>query len=136
MAQPFFHDGQHIRVATGLSDQQPVGRQAGLRKARREQVAAGDDPQHGSALPRPPPGDAGQEQGGGGVIAIAIAGPRNLMEAGIGQAATGELHIQCIDAERQRRCGSFAPRNDGAHLAAQTFDMQRPVHADSTLMFY
>jgi hypothetical protein len=84
VAEAFFHDCQHFLVVAAFGVEDAGGAQARAGEPGREQVAAGQGPEH-RPLPAPEPGgDAGEEQGGGGIVGE--RGPRagDFMKAGHG----------------------------------------------------
>ena len=116
MTQPLLHHRQHVLVAPAFGIEQPVGSEAGAGQAGREQVAAGERPQHDA---RAAGGDRREEEGGGGLVARAGTLARRFAERGDGQAAAGEAGVERLDAEGK---AGMAPRPGGferPHLLAQ-----------------
>jgi len=138
VAQPLLHHRQHILVAAAFGVEDALRLQPGAGKAGREQVAAGERPQH---RPRPPRRQRSEEQGRRRFVGQAVAQRRRLVQRGDGEAAVGEAAVDIVDPEGQD--GAFAAarrRFERPHRRAQRrqpFGMSGVgVHRDSTLAFH
>lgn len=121
MAQPFFAAGENRPVIAAFEVDDAIGCQPGLREGGGEQIRLGETPQHLAARAR---GDAGGEQGGGGVMARA----RDLVQSTARQPAMGQARIQSGDAEGQHRSRAPVPPLDLADLGAQSLKGGRGPH--------
>jgi len=143
MARALLHHRKHLLVVAAFGIKKAIGRQPHLSEAGREQVAAGQRPEHLAAFP-PRHGEAGgergEEQGRGGLVIGGTAGRRGLVQPP-GQAAPRQPFVHPGDAEWQARppvsggTGAFDP----AHLLAQGGEARihggRSLHATRTHMF-
>lgn len=120
MAHPLLHHRQHFFVSATFGIEQAIRLQANLRQGRREQVAAGECPEHLPPAPGEASGGGGEEQGRGGIVIRTGRGRRRLMQRHC-QPAAGEPVIHRHDAKRGARLpsGGSAGALEGADLAAQ-----------------
>ena len=121
---PLLHHRKHLLVVAAFGIEQAIGRQPRLGEARREQVAAGQRPEHLAALAPRPWRSARRARRGTGSrrprhSAPAVAGAASCSAPA--QPAAGQPLVDLADAERQARppvagrTGAFDP----AHLLAQ-----------------
>ncbi|MEA3042055.1 MAG: hypothetical protein QOC65_1544 [Sphingomonadales bacterium] len=127
MAQPLLHHRQHLLVAPAFGVEDPARRQAGLREAGGEQVAAGQRPEHNPLPARPARGDRCGEQSRGRVVAEARRGAGNLVQGIDGEAAAGETAVDRLEPEGQAYTRAAAPalgerRDLGAKRGDSGFD--------------
>ena len=100
MAQSFLEAGEHRLLVAGLDVDHPGRRQAGLGKRGREQILAGDAPEHLAFGAR---GDAGGEQRRRRAVDRAVAAARHLVQRAEGKPAAGQHRVDLFHAEGKRR---------------------------------
>ena len=143
VARALLHHRKHLLVIAAFGVEQAIGRQPGLSETGREQIAAGQRPEHLAGLP---PGDGeargegGDEQGRGGLVIGRKRRRRDLVQPP-GQSAARQPFVHFRYVERQARppvsgeTGAFDP----AHLLPQGGEARihdgRNVHATRTHMF-
>ena len=110
MAQSFFTAGENGFLVTRLDVDHAVWRQARLRQCRREEVLAGDTPQHLSARPR---SDAAREKGSSRTVDRAISTPGHFMQGAQRQPTPREMPVDVSEAE-----GKHAPMARGGTFKA------------------
>ena len=103
MAQPFLHQREQFGIVRRLGIEDAFGRQPRLVQAGREQVPPAHHPQDRSPGAR---GDAGHEQGGGGIVAHAGAGRRDLVQRAERESAARHPRIDRADPEGQHGAAS------------------------------
>ena len=107
MAQSFFKAGENGFLVTRFDVDHAVWRQARLRQCRREEVLAGDTPQHLSARPR---SDAAREKGGSRTVNRAISTPGYFAQR---QPASRQMPVDLSEAE-----GKYGPTVRGGTFKA------------------
>lgn len=113
MAQALLHREQDIGVAAGLDMDDPIGVKPGELERGREQIAPAQAPEYGTVDPRE---DAGEEDGGAGVVGKIGAAGDFVKRAG-GQAAAGQVAVDRVEFERKGRMANahaFDPRDPRA----------------------
>lgn len=116
MPQPFLHQREQFGIAVRLGIEHAFRGKAGLVKAGRKQVAGAHHPQHRAGEAR---GDAGHEQGGGGIIGPARTLAGHFVQGIKAQAAPGKLVIDGAKAKGQGCARPAAIAFKGAHCLAQ-----------------
>lgn len=95
MAQTFFHGGQHMRVAAGLDEDDPVGMEAGEMEGGREQIAPAQAPEYRAVEAGE---NAGEEDRRGGIVGQ-VAATRHLMQRAGSYPAAGQMRVDVGYAE-------------------------------------
>ena len=126
VAQPLLKAGEDGLLVAALEIDDAVGLQAGLGERRREQVRAGDAPEHLAAGAR---GDPGGEQRGGRAVDRAVSAAGDLMQRAAREAAAWKSRVHCGEPEGQHRCGAPVPAFDLPDLDAQRLEGGRGPHS-------
>jgi len=116
MAQGFLAGPQHRLLLASLEIDEAVRCEPGLLQGGREEVGAGNAPQH---LAFRPSGDACGEQGRGSAVHGAIAAAGHLMKGAEDQTAAGQALIDGLYPERQNPLSRSAIGLDLRDLGAE-----------------
>ena len=99
LPQSLLHDGQHVALTKGLGIDDAIRMQARIHKARREEIAAAETPEHRAFEPRR---DAGDEEGGGTGELRRRARLDHLVQGAEGEPALRQPFIDDRKSEGQR----------------------------------
>ncbi len=119
MPQSFLETRQHRLLVARLNIDHPLRREPGRSERRREQILAGDAPQHAPFRPRCDP--CGKECSGSPVDR-AVAAARHFVQRAERQPAFGQTLVNGLDAERQDRPGMPPPALKASNALAQRRD--------------
>ncbi len=125
MSQSLFKAGEDRLVVATFEVDEPIGFQAGLRQRGREQVRAGDAPEHFAARPC---SDASHKTCGRGPIDGAIPPARDLMQRATREPTARKPRVHHGDTEGQHRYSAPTPAFELLDLGAQGLEGGRRPH--------